>query len=70
VPDTDEMAEVTEEEIKTTSDPTLLADPAKGNEGILDDEDPEFVTHEAEAAEEIILAEDVVDEVGEEVPSQ
>jgi hypothetical protein len=52
-------------------DPTLLADPSKGNEGILDDEDPErFLALEAEAAEEVILAEDVGEEEGGEVPSQ
>jgi hypothetical protein len=64
------MAEITEEEIRTTSDPTLLADPAKGNEGILDHEEPEFPTLEAEAAENVILAEDVVEEEGVEVLSQ
>jgi hypothetical protein len=74
MPDSDvipETGEITEEEIKTTNDPTLLADPSKGNVGILDDEDPEkFQALEAEAAEEVILAEDVGEEEGEEVPSQ
>jgi hypothetical protein len=61
MPDTEEIPEIreiTEEEGKKDQD--LLADPSKGNEGILDDEDPEkFVTLEAEAAEGVILAEDV-----------
>jgi hypothetical protein len=64
VHNSDEMAEITEEEIRTTSDPTLIADPAKGNEGILDHEEPEFATLEAEAAEDVVLAEDVVDDEG------
>jgi hypothetical protein len=65
MPDTEipEIQEITEEEIKTTTDPTLLADPSKGNEGILDDEDPaEFVRLEEEAAEGVVLAEDVEEE--------
>jgi hypothetical protein len=72
MPDSDEtpeMGEITEEDARR--DPTLLADPSKGNEGILDDEDPErFLALEAEAAEEVILAEDVGEEEGGEVPSQ
>jgi hypothetical protein len=71
MPDSDEtpeMGEITEEDARR--DPTLLADPSKGNEGILDDEDPErFLALEAEAAEEV-LAEDVGEEEGGEVPSQ
>lgn len=61
MPNSDEMTEITEEEIRTTNDPTLLANPAKGNEGILDHEEPEFATLEAEAAEAVILADDVVE---------
>ncbi len=65
MPDSEEIPEfreITEEEGK--KDQTLLADPSQANEGILDDEDPEkFVTLEEEAAEGVILAEDV-----EEVP--
>lgn len=53
--------EITEEEGQ--NDPNLLADPSQGNEGILDEEDPaDFVTREGEAAEEVILAEDVEEE--------
>ena len=61
-----DFREITEEE--GTRDKYLLAEPSKGNEGILDDEDPErFVELEAEAAEEVILAEDVGVVEGEEV---
>jgi hypothetical protein len=61
-----EFQEITEEE--GTRDKNLLADPSKGSEGILDDEDPErFVELEAEAAEEVVLAEDVGVVEGEEV---
>jgi hypothetical protein len=65
MPDTEipEIQEITEEEIETTTDPTLLADPSKGKEGILDDEDPaDFVRLEEEAAEGVVLAEDVEEE--------
>ena len=61
-----ESQEITAEE--GTRDKNLLADPSRGNEGILDDEDPErFIELEAEAAEEVILAEDVGAVEGEEV---
>jgi len=64
-----EIEEITEEEAK--NDPTLLADPSKANEGILDEEDPAgFVKLEEEAAEGVILANDVGEEEGEEVPTQ
>ncbi len=53
--------EITEEE--GTNDQSLLADPSQANEGILDDQDPaEFVRLEEEAAEGVILAEDVEEE--------
>jgi hypothetical protein len=72
MPDSDEtpeIEEITENEGKKNQN--LLADPSKGNEGILDDLDPQkFVTLEAEAAEEVILAEDVGEAEGEEVPSR
>jgi hypothetical protein len=56
-----EIQEITEEEGK--KDQTLLADPSQGNEGILDDLDPaNFVRREEEAAEGVILAEDVEEE--------
>jgi len=65
MPDSDtdlvEIQEITEEEGK--KDQTLLADPSKGNEGILDALDPaNFVTRDEEAAEEVIMAEDVEEE--------
>lgn len=65
MPDSDtdlvEIQEITEEEGKKNQ--TLLADPSKGNEGILDALDPaNFVTREEEAAEGVILAEDVEEE--------
>jgi hypothetical protein len=63
MPDTEipEFREITEEEGK--KDPTLLADPSQGNEGILDEEDPDdFVKRDEQAAEEVILAEDVEEE--------
>jgi hypothetical protein len=57
-----EFEEVTEEEGK--KDPNLLADPSQGDEGILDEEDPaEFVRREEEAAEGVVLAEDVEEEI-------
>lgn len=56
-----EIQEITEYEGK--KDQHLLADPLQGNEGILDDLDPaDFVRREEEAAEEVILAEDVEEE--------
>jgi hypothetical protein len=70
MPDTEtpEIQEITEEEAK--KDPKLLADPSQGNEGILDDVDPaDFVKREEEAAEEVILAEDVGEEESSEVPA-
>jgi hypothetical protein len=63
MPDTEipEFREITEEEGK--KDPTLLADPSQGNEGILDEVDPDdFVKRDEQAAEEVILAEDVEEE--------
>jgi hypothetical protein len=63
MPDTEipEIQEITEEEGK--KDQNLLADPSQAKEGILDDEDPaEFVKLEEEAAEGVILAEDVEEE--------
>ena len=63
MPDTEipEFREITEEEAK--EDPTLLADPSKGSEGILDEVDPaDFVKRDEQAAEEVILAEDVEEE--------
>ena len=63
MPDTEipEFREVTEEEGK--KDPTLLADPSQGNEGIQDGVDPDdFVKRDEQAAEEVILAEDVEEE--------
>ena len=57
-----EFEEVTEEEGK--KDPSLLADPSQGDEGILDEENPaEFVRREEEAAEGVVLAEDVEEEI-------
>ena len=57
-----EFDEVTEEEGK--KDPSLLADPSQGDEGILDEENPaEFVRREEEAAEGVVLAEDVEEEI-------
>jgi hypothetical protein len=57
-----EFEEITEEEGR--KDPNLLADPTQGNEGILDEEDPvDFVRREEEAAEGIVLAEDVEEEI-------
>jgi hypothetical protein len=56
-----EIVEITEEEGK--KDQALLADPSQGNEGILDDLDPaDFVKRDEEAAEEVVLAEDVEEE--------
>lgn len=63
MPDTEipEFREITEEEGK--KDPTLLADPSQGNEGIQDEVDPDdFVKRDEQAAEEVILAEDVEEE--------
>ena len=61
-----EVQEITTED--GMRDKSLLADPSRGNEGILDEEDPErFIELEAEAAEEVILAEDVGAVEGEEV---
>lgn len=63
MPDTEipEIQEITEEEAK--KDPKLLADPSQAHEGILDALDPtDFVKRDEEAAEEIILAEDVEEE--------
>jgi hypothetical protein len=57
-----EVVEITEEEGK--KDLSLLANPSQGNDGILDDLDPAaFVRHQEEAAEEIVLAEDVEEEI-------
>jgi hypothetical protein len=56
-----EFREITEEEGKKDQD--LLADPSQAKAGILDEEDREkFVTLEEEAAEGVILAEDVEEE--------
>lgn len=56
-----EFEEITEEEGK--KDPTLLADPIQGKEGILDQEDAaDFVRRDEEAAEGVIMAEDVEEE--------
>jgi len=56
-----EFTEITEEDAK--KDPTLLADPSEGNKGILDKEDPtDFVRRDEEAAEGIVLADDVEEE--------
>jgi hypothetical protein len=56
-----EFEEITEEEGR--KDPTLLADPSQADEGILDEEDPtDFVRRDEEAAEGVILAEDVEEE--------
>jgi hypothetical protein len=64
-----EIEEISEEEGK--KDKNLLADPSQANAGVLDDENPaEFVRLEEEASEGVILAEDVGEEEGEEVPSQ
>ena len=63
MPDTEipEFREITEEEGK--KDPMLLADPSQGNEGIQDEVDPDdFVKRDEQAAEEVILAEDVEEE--------
>ena len=56
-----EFEEIREEEGQ--NDPSLLADPSQASEGILDEEDPaDFVRREEEAAEGVILAEDVEEE--------
>jgi hypothetical protein len=61
MPEIPEFREITEEE--GTKDPTLLADPSQGNEGILDEVDPDdFVKRDEQAAEAVILAEDVEEE--------
>jgi hypothetical protein len=57
-----EFEPITEEEGK--KDPMLLADPSEAEKGILDaQEDPvDFVRRDEEAAEGVILAEDVEEE--------
>jgi hypothetical protein len=56
-----EFKEITEEAGK--KDTTLLANPSEGTAGILDEKDPtDFVRRDEEAAEGVILAEDVEEE--------
>jgi hypothetical protein len=64
MPDTDDRVELDEEVREVTQeegqqDASLLADPKKASEGVLDDEDPaEFQESELRAAEETVLADD------------